>query len=109
VFVIDLLIEIGGNDPDVKPVYSTDRVQHGWVVPSFHTQIAPRTRTRARPLGRARGTIDPAIAPWRERQQANNNQTHIYTVADEIRDSSTALLTLRKNFLCACGYGMWIR
>jgi hypothetical protein len=60
VFVIDTLILICGNDTDAKLACGTPRakVQRGWVVPSFHDRIAARTRTRACPLGRARGTID---------------------------------------------------
>jgi hypothetical protein len=108
VFVIDSLIQIWGNDPDVKPVCGTPRAgcSTAGSFPPFILGQHHGTRTRARPFGRARGTIDPAIAPWRERQQANKTNNNTYTVADEIREGSPAFaIEIVKDFFLR----LWLR
>ena len=89
-FVIDLLIEIWGNDPDVKPacVYCAGRVQHGWVVPSFHTRTAPRDANEGTPLGGGpEALIDSAIAPWgrASASKQHNNKQYIYSRGENVQ------------------------
>jgi hypothetical protein len=107
--------QICGNDPDVKPACGTPRVGC-YTAGSFPPSILGQhrgTRTRARPLGRARGSINfrsrLGASDSKANKQSNNNQT--YTVALEIREGSLAFaIEFTKDFLAApvdtgCGYG----